>query len=47
VDHDDGHHLAVSAPVKVTASGDWRAVYKGDQTALKATSAPDQVTLTR
>ena len=34
-----------SAPVKATAAGDWRAVYKGDATTMKATSGVDQVTL--
>lgn len=36
-----------SAPVKATAAGDWRAVYKGDATTMKATSRADQVTLVR
>lgn len=36
-----------SAPVKATAAGDWRAVYKGDATTMKATSGVDKVTLVR
>lgn len=36
-----------SAPVKATAAGDWRAVYKGDATTMKSTSRADQVTLVR
>jgi hypothetical protein len=35
-----------SAPVKATAAGEWRAVYKGDATTMKATSGVDRVTLT-
>lgn len=36
-----------SAPVKATAAGAWRAVYKGDATTAKATSGIDRVTLIR
>lgn len=36
-----------SAPVKATAAGDWRAVYKGDAATMKATSRADKVTLVR